>query len=65
MVSQPTRFHRREVQKMMVRNARKAKIIDKIVSIFAIMCVILAVIPLSSILIEVIKNGIAALIGIS
>ena len=44
----------------MVRNARKAKIIDKIVSVFAIVCVILAVIPLTSILIEVVNNGIAA-----
>ena len=56
----PERFHRKEVQKAMVRNARKTKIIDKIVSIFAIVCVILAVIPLTSILIEVVKNGIAA-----
>lgn len=56
----PARFHRREVQQIMVKNARKAKIIDKIVSIFAIVCVILAVIPLTSILIEVVKNGIAA-----
>ena len=54
------RFHRKEVQKAMVRNARKAKIIDKIVSVFAIVCVILAVIPLTSILIEVVNNGIAA-----
>ena len=53
----PERFHRKEVQRVMVKNARKAKIIDKIVSIFAITCVILAVIPLTSILIEVVKNG--------
>ena len=59
------RFHRKEVQKAMVRNARKAKIIDKIVSVFAIVCVILAVIPLTSILIEVVNNGIEHLIGIS
>jgi phosphate transport system permease protein len=57
----PARFHRKEVQKIMVKNARKAKIIDKIVSLFAIICVILAVIPLTSILIEVLKNGIAAI----
>jgi len=57
----PARFHRKEVQKIMVKNARKAKIIDKIVSLFAIVCVILAVIPLTSILIEVLKNGIAAI----
>lgn len=57
----PARFHRKEVQKIMVKNARKAKIIDKIVSLFAIVCVILAIIPLTSILIEVLKNGIAAI----
>ena len=57
---QSERFHRQEVQKAMVKNARKAKIIDKMASIFAIACVILAVIPLTSILIDVIKNGIAA-----
>lgn len=56
-----SRFNRKEVQRVMVKNARKAKVIDKIVSIFAIICVILAVIPLTSILIEVIKNGILAI----
>lgn len=57
----PERFHRREVQQRMVKNARKAKIVDKMVSIFAIVCVALALIPLTSILIEVLKNGIAAI----
>ena len=56
-----SRFNRKEVQRVMVKNARKAKVIDKIVSIFAIICVILAVIPLTSILIEVVKNGILAI----
>jgi phosphate transport system permease protein len=60
MEKQPERFHRKDVQKAMVKNAKKAKIIDKIVTVFAIVCVILAIIPLSSILIEVIRNGIAA-----
>jgi phosphate transport system permease protein len=55
------RFHRKEVQQRMVKNARRAKIIDRLVSIFAIVCVALAVIPLASILIEVVKNGIAAI----
>lgn len=57
----PTEFHRKDVQKVMVKNARKAKVIDKMVTIFAIICVILAVIPLTSILIEVVKNGILAI----
>jgi phosphate transport system permease protein len=55
------RFHRKEVQQRMVKNARRAKTIDRLVSIFAIVCVALAVIPLASILIEVVKNGIAAI----
>jgi phosphate transport system permease protein len=57
----PRKFHRKDVQKVMVKNARKAKVIDRIVTIFAIICVILAVIPLTSILIEVVKNGIMAI----
>jgi phosphate transport system permease protein len=57
----PRKFHRKDVQKIMVKNARKAKVIDRIVTIFAIICVILAVIPLTSILIEVVKNGIMAI----
>jgi phosphate transport system permease protein len=57
----PTKFHRKDVHKVMVKNARKAKVIDKMVTIFAIICVILAVIPLTSILIEVVKNGILAI----
>jgi phosphate transport system permease protein len=55
------RFHRKEVQRQMVKNAGKAKLIDKLVSIFAIICVVLAIIPLSSILMEVIKNGVFAI----
>jgi phosphate transport system permease protein len=59
----PVRFHRKDVQRQMVKNAGKAKFVDKLVSIFAIVCVILAVIPLASIMIEVVKNGIFAING--
>ena len=38
----PVRFHRKDVQRQMVKNAGKAKFVDKLVSIFAIVCVILA-----------------------
>ena len=40
---------------------RKRIIIDRLATIFAIVCVVAAIIPLGSILIEVVKNGVAAL----
>ena len=36
-------------------------IIDKLVSVFAIVCIVVAIIPLASILIEVVKNGASAI----
>ena len=40
---------------------RKRIIIDRLATIFAIVCVVAAIIPLGSILLEVVKNGVAAL----
>ncbi|MGA8917018.1 MAG: phosphate ABC transporter permease PstA [Nitrososphaeraceae archaeon] len=40
---------------------RKRIIIDRLATIFAIVCVVAAIIPLGSILLEVVKNGAAAL----
>src|SRR4029078_683895 len=40
---------------------RKRIIIDRLATIFAIVCIVAAIIPLGSILIEVVKNGVAAL----
>ena len=40
---------------------RRRIIIDRLATIFAIVCVVAAIIPLGSILLEVVKNGVAAL----
>ncbi|MFI5424079.1 MAG: phosphate ABC transporter, permease protein PstA, partial [Nitrososphaerales archaeon] len=40
---------------------RKRIIIDRLATIFAIVCVVAGIIPLVSILLEVVKNGVAAL----
>lgn len=45
----------------MKKTYRKRIIIDRLATIFAIICVVAAIIPLGSILLEVVKNGVAAL----
>ena len=45
----------------MKKTYRKRIIIDRLATIFAIVCVVAAIIPLGSILLEVVKNGAAAL----
>ncbi len=45
----------------MIKQAFKRKMVDKIVSVLAILCVLAAIIPLGSILLEVIKNGASAI----
>jgi phosphate transport system permease protein len=50
-----------QLQNTMERKSSKKRIINKIVTILCIICVGLAVVPLGSILFEVIKNGISAL----
>jgi phosphate transport system permease protein len=45
----------------MKKTFRKRIIIDRLATIFAIVCVVAAIIPLGSILLEVVKNGVAAL----
>jgi phosphate transport system permease protein len=53
--------YRQKIQDIMSRQASKKKLIDRIITAFAIVCVIFALIPLGSILIEVVKNGISAI----
>src|ERR671933_1931309 len=53
--------HREEIQHIMSRKSSRKRIIDRIVTSVAILCVISALIPLASILIEVVKNGISAI----
>lgn len=50
-----------EIQSIMSRMSSRRRFVDKIVSVSAILCVILAVVPLGSILIEVVRNGAPAL----
>ncbi|HEY6885409.1 MAG TPA: phosphate ABC transporter permease PstA [Nitrososphaeraceae archaeon] len=50
-----------KIQDIMSRRSSRRRFVDKIVSVLAILCVILAIVPLGSILIEVVRNGIAAL----
>jgi phosphate transport system permease protein len=50
-----------QLQSTMERKASKKRKIDRLVTIFCIICVGLAIVPLGSILFEVIKNGISAL----
>jgi phosphate transport system permease protein len=45
----------------MKKRYRTRIIIDKLISIFAIICIVAAIIPLGSILIEVVKNGAGAI----
>jgi len=45
----------------MKKTYRKRIIIDRLATIFAVVCVVAAIIPLGSILIEVVKNGVAEL----
>jgi phosphate transport system permease protein len=49
------------IQDIMSRRSSRRRFVDKIISVSAILCVILAVIPLGSILIEVVRNGAPAL----
>src|SRR5947209_1065529 len=49
------------IHDMMLRRSSRRKLVDKVVSIFAVFSVILAVVLLGSILIEVVRNGISAL----
>jgi phosphate transport system permease protein len=50
-----------QLQSTMERKSSKKRKIDRLVTIFCIICVGLAIVPLGSILFEVIKNGISAL----
>ena len=52
---------RHEIQKMMARQSIRRRMADKIATGLAIACVVAALIPLGSILMEVVKNGAPAL----
>jgi phosphate transport system permease protein len=56
-----TRTHRVDIQQMMNKQSIRRRLFDKVATGVVIACVIAAIIPLGSILIEVIKNGAGAL----
>ena len=56
-----TSGNRRKIQDIMLRHSSKRRLVDKIVSALAVVCVLSAIIPLGSILLEVIKNGASAI----
>src|ERR671933_2964905 len=53
--------NKQKIHDIMSRYSHRRKLIDKLVSIFSIACVLAAIIPLGSILLEVIKNGASAI----
>ena len=53
--------HRDILQETVNKKYRKRIIVNRLVTIFTIVCVIAAIVPLASILIEVVKNGISAI----
>jgi phosphate transport system permease protein len=53
--------YKEKIQDIMSRQSSKKKLVDRIMTAFAIICVVFALIPLASILIEVVKNGISAI----
>lgn len=53
--------YRLVLHEQMKKIYRRRIIIDRLATIFAIVCVVAAIIPLGSILLEVVKNGVAAL----
>jgi phosphate transport system permease protein len=61
-MTQASKFDRsHRLQDMMLKKSAKRRVINKLATIFAIAAVILAIVPLGSILVEVIRNGISAL----
>jgi phosphate transport system permease protein len=53
--------NKQKIHDIMSRYSHRRKLIDKLISIFSIACVLAAIIPLGSILLEVIKNGASAI----
>ena len=59
--STPSRKYRDILQETVNKNYKKRIILNRLVTIFTIVCVIAAIVPLGSILLEVAKNGVSAI----
>ena len=53
--------NREKLHNITLKQSSKRRLINKLVTIFAISCVIIAIIPLGSILIEVVRNGVSVI----
>ena len=53
--------YKKMLQEAVAKKYKKRLLVDKLVTIFTVVCVIAAIIPLGSILLEVVKNGASAI----
>src|ERR671931_228336 len=54
-------IHREKVQAIMLKQSSRRRLMNKFITTLAISCIIVAIIPLGSILIEVVRNGISVI----
>src|ERR671930_691265 len=54
-------IHKEKVQTLMLEQSSRRRLMNKFITILAISCIIVAIIPLGSILLEVAKNGASAI----
>lgn len=54
-------IRKKNLEEIMLKHSKKRVYVNKILTVISIACVILAIIPLASILFEVVKNGISAI----
>ena len=59
--SKPNKNYRDILQKTVNKKYRRRQLVNRLVTILTIVCVIAAVVPLVSILLEVVKNGVSAI----
>jgi phosphate transport system permease protein len=53
--------NKQRIHDIMSKHSHRRKVVDKLVTAFSIVCILAAVIPLGSILLEVTKNGASAI----
>lgn len=54
-------IRKKNLEEIMLKHSKKRVYVNKILTVISIACVILAIIPLASILFEVVKNGVSAI----
>ena len=59
--SKPNKNYRHILQETVNKKYRRRLLVNRLVTIFTIVCVIAAIVPLVSILLEVVKNGASAI----